>query len=59
MALIRQVFAAATISLLSGQTALAAALLHAHDLSIDLGYGIYQGAHNPTTQLNVWKGYDI
>jgi hypothetical protein len=26
-------------------------------LTVDLGYASYQGAHNPTTGLNVWKGY--
>lgn len=36
---------------------LAAPLLSANELAVDLGYGIYQGHHNFTTQLNVWKGY--
>jgi len=26
------------------------------DLTVDLGYGIYRGVHNDTTNLNVWKG---
>jgi hypothetical protein len=26
-------------------------------LTVDLGYASYQGAHNPSTGLNVWKGY--
>ncbi|OJD30021.1 carboxylesterase type b [Diplodia corticola] len=25
-------------------------------LKVDLGYGIYQGYHNSTSQLNIWKG---
>jgi hypothetical protein len=29
----------------------------AYPLLVDLGYGIYNGDHNSTTQLNVWKGY--
>jgi hypothetical protein len=49
--------AAAALCLLSGQSALAAPLLNAENLVVDLGYGIYQGSHNLTTQLNVWKGY--
>ncbi|XPS67857.1 hypothetical protein M3J09_000151 [Ascochyta lentis] len=56
MALMRQFFSTAALCLLAGQTALAAPLLNAQDLAVDLGYGVYQGAHNSTTQLNVWKG---
>jgi hypothetical protein len=52
-----RVLAAAAFCLLGGQPALAAPLLNAEDLAVDLGYGIYQGSHNFTTQLNVWKGY--
>lgn len=52
-----RVIAAAAFCLLGGQFALAAPLLNAEDLAVDLGYGIYQGDHNFTTQLNVWKGY--
>jgi hypothetical protein len=29
----------------------------AYPLLVDLGYGVYNGVHNSTTQLNVWKGY--
>jgi hypothetical protein len=57
MAPMHRVIAAAAICLLNGQSALAAPLLNAEDLAVDLGYGIYQGSHNFTTQLNVWKGY--
>ncbi|KAF1926629.1 alpha/beta-hydrolase [Didymella exigua CBS 183.55] len=52
----RLVIAAATLGLLGGQSASAAPLLNAEDLAVDLGYGVYRGAHNFTTQLNVWKG---
>lgn len=52
-----RVIAAAAICLLGGRSALAAPLLNAEELAVDLGYGIYQGSHNFTTQLNVWKGY--
>jgi len=52
-----RVIAAAAFCLFGGQSALAAPLLNAEDLAVDLGYGIYQGSHNSTTQLNVWKGY--
>jgi hypothetical protein len=26
-------------------------------LTVDLGYGIYQGYNNVTSGLNIWKGY--
>lgn len=57
MAPLHRVIAAATLCLLGGQPAFAAPLLNAQDLAVDLGYGVYQGVHNFTTQLNVWKGY--
>ena len=50
---------------LGGLVALAAcALLVAADtttsnaasLVVDVGYGVYNGVYNSTTQLNVWKG---
>jgi hypothetical protein len=50
-------FATAALGLLNGQIVLAVPILQAHHLELDLGYGIYQGAYNSTTQLNVWKGY--
>jgi hypothetical protein len=25
-------------------------------LVVDLGYAIYQGSYNATTELNIWKG---
>ncbi|UPX18276.1 uncharacterized protein EKO05_0008580 [Ascochyta rabiei] len=56
MTSLRRVFATAALCVLGGQTVLAAPLSSAHDLAVDLGYGVYQGAHNSTTQLNVWKG---
>jgi hypothetical protein len=40
----------------SGQ-ALALPVDSASALKVDLGYASYQGAHNPITGLNVWKGY--
>ena len=30
-----------------------------NDLSVDLGYEIYQGVSNASTGLNTWKGYAI
>ncbi|KAF3002872.1 hypothetical protein E8E13_000264 [Curvularia kusanoi] len=42
--------------LLVGPLVSAAPLLSAQNLVVDLGYGVYQGVHNSTTQLNVWKG---
>lgn len=27
------------------------------NLTVDLGYGIYNGVYNSTTDLNIWKGY--
>jgi hypothetical protein len=59
MAPIRQIYAAAALGLLGGQIALAAMPLQVRDLAMDLSYGIYQGVHDPNTQLNIWKGYDI
>ncbi|KAF3034908.1 hypothetical protein E8E12_005489 [Didymella heteroderae] len=56
MAPIHPVITAAVLCLLGSQYALAAPLFNAGDLTVDLGYGIYQGGHNSTTQLNVWKG---
>ncbi|KAH6642520.1 Alpha/Beta hydrolase protein [Boeremia exigua] len=47
---------AAVLCLLSVPAALAAPVYNAQDLVVDLGYGIYQGAHNETTGLNAWKG---
>lgn len=55
---IRRLLAAILLCILSGPNALAAPLSNARSLAIDLGYGVYQGAYNTTTQLNVWKGYD-
>jgi len=26
------------------------------NLTVDLGYGVYKGVHNTSTNLNVWKG---
>jgi hypothetical protein len=52
-----QTIVTVALCLLGGQSAQAAPLLNARNLAIDLGYGIYQGVHNFTTQLNVWKGY--
>lgn len=57
MAPIHCVIAAAAICLLGGQSALAVPVFNTEDLTIDLGYGVYQGSHNSTSQLNVWKGY--
>lgn len=31
--------------------------LAADGLKVDLGYGIYHGYHNSTSELNTWKGY--
>lgn len=47
---------ATVLCMLSGPAVLAAPLSNAQSLAIDLGYGVYQGAYNTTTQLNVWKG---
>lgn len=30
--------------------------MKASNLTVDLVYGVYQGVHNRTTKLNVWKG---
>ncbi|RYN16460.1 hypothetical protein AA0112_g12493 [Alternaria arborescens] len=49
-------FALTAFCLLSGQAAYAASLFNLQDLVVDLGYGIYQGAYNSTTHLNIWKG---
>jgi hypothetical protein len=27
-------------------------------LTVDLGYGVYQGYSNSTTGINTWRGYD-
>lgn len=48
---------AVALCLLGTSTVLAAPLNDAQDLAVDLGYGIYQGEYNSTTQLNVWRGY--
>lgn len=53
----RQTIATAALCLLGGHTALAAPVLNAQDLTVDLGYGAYQGIYNSSTQLNTWKGY--
>lgn len=57
MAPMYRAIVAAALSLLGGRSVSAAPLLNAESLAIDLGYSIYQGTHNSTTQLNVWKGY--
>jgi hypothetical protein len=50
-------FVLTAFCLLSGQAAHAASLVNLQDLTVDLGYGIYQGAYNSTIHLNIWKGY--
>lgn len=57
MAPMRQTIVVVALCLLGRQSALAAPIFNAQDLAIDLGYEIYQGVHNFTAQLNVWKGY--
>jgi hypothetical protein len=57
MSPLRPKFALTAICLLSGQAALAASLANLQDLVVDLGYGVYRGAYNSTTHLNIWKGY--
>ncbi|CAN9385057.1 unnamed protein product [Alternaria alternata] len=52
----RRKFALTAFCLLSGQAAHAASLVNLQDIVVDLGYGIYQGAYNSTTHLNIWKG---
>ncbi|CAN9380344.1 unnamed protein product [Alternaria alternata] len=56
MSPLRRKFALTAFCLLSGQAAHAASLVNLQDLVVDLGYGIYQGAYNSTTHLNIWKG---
>ena len=34
-----------------------AGVIATNNTIVDLGYSIYQGVHNETTGLNVWKGY--
>lgn len=45
-------------AVVSDTTAAGASLVDAspYPLLVDLGYGIYNGVHNSTTGLNVWKG---
>lgn len=31
----------------------------ADPLLVDLGYGVYKGVYNSTSDLNIWKGYVI
>lgn len=31
----------------------------AKNLTVDIAYGVYQGVHNSSTKLNVWKGYVV
>jgi hypothetical protein len=31
----------------------------ASELMVDLGYGVYKGFYNSTTDLNIWRGYAI
>ena len=57
MSPLRRKFALTAFCLLSGQVALAASLVNLQDLIVDLGYGVYRGAHNSTTHLDIWKGY--
>lgn len=57
MSPLRRNFVLTAFCLLSGQAALAASLVNLQYLVVDLGYGIYQGAYNSTTHLNIWKGY--
>ncbi|CAN9340330.1 unnamed protein product [Alternaria alternata] len=56
MSPLRRKFVLAAFCLLSGQAALAASLVNLQDLVVDLGYGVYRGAYNSTTHLNIWKG---
>jgi hypothetical protein len=57
MSPLRRKFVLAAFCLLSGQAALAASLVNLQDPVVDLGYGVYRGAYNLTTHLNIWKGY--
>jgi len=54
---LRRKFALTAFCLLSGQAAFAASLVNLQDLIVDLGYGVYRGAYNSTTHLDIWKGY--
>jgi hypothetical protein len=57
--MIRSIITTAALWLANSQSgrALALPVDPASALTVDLGYASYQGAHNPTTGLNVWKGY--
>jgi hypothetical protein len=57
MSPLRPKFALTAFCLLSGQAALATSLVNLQDLLVDIGYGVYRGAYNSTTHLNIWKGY--
>jgi len=57
MSPLRRKFALTAFCLLSGQAALAVSLGNLQNLVVDPGYGVYRGAYNSTTQLNIWKGY--
>ncbi|CAN9414188.1 unnamed protein product [Alternaria alternata] len=56
MSPLRPKFALTAFCLLSGQAALATSLVNLQDLLVDIGYGVYRGAYNSTTHLNIWKG---
>ena len=59
MAVFRTVITTTALWLASTQRgwALALPVEPASPLTVDLGYASYQGTHNTTTGLNVWKGY--
>jgi len=57
--LLGRVIARADLSILHSQDlwpSPAAESEYGHGLTVDLGYGIYQGYNNATSGLNIWKG---
>lgn len=50
-------FAFAALYLLNGHVSLAAPSAKAQNLTVDLGYEVYRGAYDSTTQLDIWRGY--
>ncbi len=50
---LRGVFAFAACAVLAAADTTSSS---AASLLVDVGYGVYNGVYNSTTQLNVWKG---